>query len=75
MYIAVQNELVGAYNELRNRESVRLFGPNFIYTDVKNAINEGNYKGNVDAAEEKLKQVQALFPLKLSEAEPKKRGE
>lgn len=76
MYIAVQNELVGAYNELRNRESVRLFGPNFVYTDVKNAINEGKYQGsNIDAAQDKLEQVQNLFPLKLSEAEPKKRGE
>lgn len=75
MYIAVQNELVGAYNELRNRESVRLFGPDFVYTDVKNAINEGKYQGNKGAAEEKLKQIQALFPLKLSEAEPKKRGQ
>jgi hypothetical protein len=75
MYIAVQNELVGAYNELRNRESVRLFGPNFVYTDVKNAINEGKYQGNIDTAQDKLEQVQNLFPLKLSEAEPKKRGE
>lgn len=75
MYIAVQNELVGAYNELRNREAQRLFGQNFVYTEVKNQINEGKYQGNVEAAEEKLKQVQELFPLKLSEAEPKKRGE
>ena len=28
-YIAVQNELVGAYNELRNREAQRLFGSTF----------------------------------------------
>lgn len=75
MYIAVQNELVGAYNELRNRESRRLFGSNFVYTDVKNAINEGKYQGNIEAAQDKLEQVQNLFPLKLSEAEPKKRGE
>ena len=75
MYIAVQNELVGAYNQLRNRESVRLYGPNFVYTDVKNAINEGKYQGNIDAAQDKLEAVQNLFPLKLSEAEPKKRGE
>lgn len=75
MYIAVQNELVGAYNELRNRESARLFGADFVYTDVKNAINEGKYQGNVEAAQDKLERVQNLFPLKLSEAEPKKRGE
>ena len=75
MYIAVQNELVGACNELRNREGKRLYGPNFVYTDVKNAINEGKYQGDVEAAEERLKRIQELFPLKLSEAEPKKRGE
>ena len=44
MYIAVQNELVGAYNELRNREGKRLFGQNFVYTEVKNQINEGKYQ-------------------------------
>ena len=43
-YIAVQNELVAAYSFLRNRESQRLYGWNF--TEVKNALNEGNYYGN-----------------------------
>ena len=72
-YIAVQNELVSAYNFLRNRESERKFGWKF--TDVKNAINEGNYVGNKDLAQERLKEIQLLFPLKLSEAEPKQRGQ
>jgi len=70
MYIAVQNELVAAYNFLRNRESQRLYGWN--YTDVDKAINEGSFKGNEEAALDKLKAIQELFPLKLSEADPKK---
>jgi len=73
MYIAVQNELVAAYNFLRDRESQRLFGWKF--TEVKKAIDEGSYQGDEDVALEKLEQVQNLFPLKLSEAEPKKIGQ
>ena len=72
MYIAVQNELVAAYNELRNRESQRLYGWN--YTEVKNAIAEGNFRGDVVAAEERLKEIQKMIPQKLSEAEPRSRG-
>ena len=76
MYIAVQNELVAAYNQLRNREGQRLYGANFVYTDVKNALNEGKIPDNqVEQTEERLMKIQELFPLKLSEAEPKKRGE
>ncbi len=72
MYIAVQNELVGAYNFLRNRESQRLFGWDF--TDVKSHVDAGTYVGDRSKAEENLKEIQALFPLKLSEATPKKTG-
>mmetsp|Transcript_24209 Transcript_24209/g.31532 ORF Transcript_24209/g.31532 Transcript_24209/m.31532 type:complete len:206 (+) Transcript_24209:47-664(+) len=68
-YIAVQNELGAAYNELRDRESQRLFG--WKYTEVKAAIDAGNYEGNEEKAKEKLKQVRTLIPFKLSEAEPK----
>lgn len=75
MYIAVQNELVAAYNYLRNRESKRLYGENFVFTEVSNAINEGGYKGNEEDAKRKLEKIQELFPLKLSEAEPKKKGQ
>lgn len=73
MYIAVQNELVAAYNELRNRESQRLYGWDF--TEVKNAIAEGNYRGNVELAEERLKEIQKMIPQKLSEAEPRSKGD
>ncbi|WP_026450900.1 ExbD/TolR family protein [Aequorivita capsosiphonis] len=72
MYIAVQNELVAAYNFLRDRESQRLYGWKF--TEVNNAIEEGSYKGNEEAVKPKLEEIQKLFPMKLSEAEPKKSG-
>lgn len=73
MYIAVQNELVGAYNFLRDRESQRLYG--WKYTEVTKAIDEGNFKGNEEAIKPKLENIQKLFPQKLSEAEPKKSGQ
>lgn len=72
MYIIVQNELVAAYNYLRNRESQRLYGWKF--TEMKRDVDEGNYNGNVEAMREKLEKIQKLIPLKLSEAEPKKTG-
>lgn len=70
MYISVQNELVAAYNFLRDRESKRLYGWKF--TEVKKDIDAGTYIGDESDAQEKLKEIQALFPLKLSEAQPKK---
>ncbi|MEM7187488.1 MAG: biopolymer transporter ExbD, partial [Bacteroidota bacterium] len=73
MYIAVQNELVAAYNFLRDRESMRKFGWKF--TEVKKAIDEGNYNGDEEKAQSQLEEIQGLIPLKLSEAEPKKSGE
>ena len=72
MYIAVQNELVAAYNFLRDRESERLYGWKF--TEVNKAMEEGNFMGNKEATQERLETIQKLFPMKLSEAEPKKSG-
>lgn len=70
MYISVQNELVAAYNFLRDRESKRLYG--WAYTEVKKDLDAGTYLGNQSDAQDKLKEIQQLFPLKLSEAQPKK---
>ena len=73
-YINVRNELTAAYNELRNRESQRLYGWNF--TDIKNDLNEGKIPDNEEVDYfEKLKVIQEeMIPQKLSEAEPKKIG-
>ncbi len=56
-YIAVQNELMAAYNELRDELALRKFGRKF--NDLK--------KEQQDAIEE-------VYPLRISEAEPKNVG-
>ncbi|WGK65618.1 ExbD/TolR family protein [Croceiramulus getboli] len=73
MYIAVQNELVAAYNELRDREFARLF-PSFgmTYTEAERAYNDPRTTESVkDKLRPKLEEVKLLIPQKLSEAEPK----
>jgi biopolymer transport protein ExbD len=70
-YIAVQNELVAAYNQLRDREAQRLFGVSF--TEMERAYGDANYIGDKDKLKERIQQIKELFPEKLSEAEPKKR--
>ncbi len=56
-YINVQNELVAAYNELRNELAREKFG--MAYEDLD---------------EDQQKAVQAVYPQKISEAEPKNYG-
>ena len=74
VYIAVQNELVAAYNDLRNREFERLF-PNLGINFVSAQKQYDDPRTNVDTALElkpKIAQVKAMFPQKLSEAETNK---
>lgn len=67
-YITVQNELVGAYNDLRNREAQRLYGRDF--TDMEaEYLNPETDEDVREELKEKVKRVQDLFPQKLSEAE------
>lgn len=67
-YITVQNELVGAYNELRNREAQRLFGRDF--TDMEaEYLNPETPSSIRDDLKDKVQRIQDLFPQKLSEAE------
>ncbi len=56
-YLDVQNELVAAYNELRNECAQKYFHTSY---------NE--------LTEEQQKQVQKVYPQKISEAEPKNYG-
>lgn len=70
-YISVQNELVAAYNELRNREAMRLY--NMSFTDMEAWSADGsNYRGDKELLKERIAEIKLLFPQKLSEAEPKK---
>ncbi len=67
-YITVQNELVGAYNDLRNREGQRLYGRDFTEMEAE-FLNPETPSRVRDDLEPKVKRVQGLFPQKLSEAE------
>ncbi len=70
-YITVQNELVAAYNELRNREARRLFGRDF--TEMESEYLNPETPSSVrDELKEKVQRIQEIFPQKLSEAETSK---
>jgi biopolymer transport protein ExbD len=68
-YIAVQNELVGAYNELRNRSAQRLYGKSF--SQMEADYNSVTYTGNKDRLKEQIEEIRDMWPQKLSEADPK----
>jgi len=70
-YIAVQNAVSMAYNQLRNRESQRLFG--YDYTFMKAQIQEGFQVNQLEKRRKELSTIQELFPLLITEAKTKKR--
>lgn len=67
-YITVQNELVGAYNDLRNREAQRLYGRDFTKMEA-DYLNPETPSSVRDDLKDKVKRIQDMFPQKLSEAE------
>jgi len=67
-YITVQNELVGAYNDLRDREAQRLFGRDFVEMEAT-YLDQQTPPSEKEKLKEKVKQLKDLFPQKLSEAE------
>ena len=67
-YITVQNELVGAYNDLRNREAQRLYGRDFTEMEAE-FLNPETPSRIRDELKDKVKRIQELFPQKLSEAQ------
>jgi biopolymer transport protein TolR len=72
-YIKVQNEIVAAYYFLRDRESKRRYGKS--YSELEFIVNDPASKaveGLVEELEPKVKKVQEMFPMRFSEAEPKK---
>lgn len=68
-YIAVQNELVGAYNELRDRTAQRMYGKSF--KEMEDAYNSVTYTGNKERLKEQIEQIRDMWPQKLSEADAK----
>ena len=72
-YISVQNELVAAYNELRNRRAL-LIGPSKGFRDMDFVMMEKNYKdpkftGNTEKLKEVIDQIRKEYPEKLSEVQ------
>lgn len=66
-YIAVQNELVAAYNDLRNRTAMELYGKSF--TRMEEDYKDVNYTGDKELLEEQIQRVRDMWPQKLSEAD------
>lgn len=68
-YIAVQNELVAAYNQIRNREAQRLFGTTFDAMQTRYDDTQTS-EGAKETLKERIELIQDMIPQKLSEAEP-----
>ncbi|MCA0933226.1 biopolymer transporter ExbD [Lutimonas saemankumensis] len=66
-YISVQNELVGAYTDLRNRLSEKMYGVS--YTQMLK--DQGNNPNN-ETLKERIKIIKGKYPQIISEAEPTK---
>ncbi|GAB5564733.1 MAG: biopolymer transporter ExbD [Winogradskyella sp.] len=75
-YMDVQNELVAAYNHLREREANRLFKR--YYPDADNVYKamleekEKNQFSKDTVLNGRIDQIKKMYPMKLSEAEPDK---
>jgi len=72
-YIAVQNEIIAAYNELRNREFKKAFptlGMSFVEAD-KAYSDPRTTPATKAKLKEKIEEIKLLVPQKFSEAEPK----
>ena len=65
LYVAVQNEVVAAYNTLRDRYSRERFGKSW-----KELEREENENPNDEQIIERTKEVKNAYPLNISEAEP-----
>ena len=75
MYLSVQNELVAAYNELRNRRALEL-GPAAGFPDmnyIQMVANEKDVRwvGNKVKLKKVIDQVKFEYPQKLSEVQQK----
>lgn len=67
MYIKVQNELVAAYNEVRNEFAQEKFGFTMKELEAKAKLSE--------KAKLQIKAVKKVYPQRISEAEPKDKGD
>src|SRR5210317_1303631 len=66
-YISVQNELVAAYNDLRNRRAEELYGESFTEMEANHA--DVNWPGNKAKLKKQIEQIKLDYPQKLSEVQ------
>jgi hypothetical protein len=66
-YISVQNELVGAYTDLRNRLSEKMYGISYVQL-----LKDSNNNPSNETLKERVKIIKGKYPQILSEAEPTK---
>ncbi|SFZ90675.1 Biopolymer transport protein ExbD [Flaviramulus basaltis] len=66
-YIAVQNELVAAYNDLRDTRAQAQYGQPF--TEMEANYKDVNWPGNKEKLKVKIDQIKAEYPQKLSEVQ------
>lgn len=66
-YISVQNELVAAYNDLRDRRAQELYGISFI--EMQANYDNVNWVGNKERLKERLEKIKLEYPQKLSEVQ------
>jgi hypothetical protein len=66
-YISVQNELVAAYNQLRDRRAQELYGISF--TEMQANYDDVNWVGNKANLKEKIEKIKLEYPQKLSEVQ------
>ena len=66
--------MVAAYNQLRNREFLRLYpSENMTYVEADKKFTDPRTSSEVkEKLREKLSVIKTLYPMKLSEAEPNK---
>jgi hypothetical protein len=68
-YISVQNELVAAYNELRDRRAQELYGKSFM--EMQAHYDDVNWVGNKEKLKEQIEKIKIEYPQKLSEVQQK----
>ncbi len=66
-YISVQNELVGAYTELRNRLSMKLYGVSY-----EQMVKDANNNPSNETLKQRIDNIKNKYPQIISEAEPTK---
>lgn len=66
-YISVQNELVAAYNELRDQRAQVLYNTSF--KEMERNYDDVKWVGNKEKLKEKIEKIKLEYPQKLSEVQ------